>query len=156
MPSKELLIGAVSIPKINIDSVKAIQTSAQEGKFRVVGATEQRITLELCAKRWSDLKQAQISTGSGNIDVELNWKEYLPVENKYKGQQRGRLEWGKDYSTKLPDHTSKVSVETTLFNGLKKVATKSGELNEFLYLDYNPKQQNLIIKQSRPSDLSVN
>lgn len=141
--------------KIDVDSVKTTPKSAREGKFRVVRITEQGITVELCAKRWSDLNNAQISTGPGNIDVELDWKEYRAEEIQSKDQLRGQLEWGKDYSTKLPDSASNIFVQTTLFNGQENAATKSGDLNEFLLLHYDPRQQKLLIKQNVPPELSI-
>ncbi len=139
---------------IDIDSVNTLQTSAREGKFRVVRIKEQEITLELCAKRWSDLNNAQISTGPGNIDVALEWKEYRTEETQRKGLKKGQLGWGETYSVKLPANTRNIYVQTTLFNGQKDTAKKSGELNEFLLLHYDPKQQQLSLEQNIPPQLS--
>lgn len=142
--------------KIDIDSINTLQKSAREGKFRVVRIKEQEITLELCAKRWSDLNNAQISTGPGNIVVALEWKEYRTEETQKKSQKTGHLGWAEDYSIKLPANTRNIFVQTTLFNGQRDTAKKSGELNEFLQLHYDPKQQLLSLQQSIPPQLSFN
>lgn len=141
---------------IDIDSVKTMQKNAREGKFRVVRIKEQEIKLELCAKRWSDLNNAQISKGPGNIDIELEWNEYRTEESHRTGMKKGQLGWNEDYSINLPANTRNIFVQTTLFNGQKDTAKKSGELNEFLLLHYDPKQQHLFLEQNIPPQLSYN
>ena len=121
----------------------------------MVSITGQEITLELCAKRWSELNQAQVRTEPGHIDVKLDWKEYLSEEIESNGQQKGRLAWCGNYSTKLPGSTKKISVETILFNGQKNIATKSWVLNKILHLNYDAARQKLVFTQNIPSELSI-